>query len=70
MGDTDDVDHQTGVDDLVDDPIVADACPVRGLLAYQSDTTRGRGSSASRSIAARTRCWSARCNWAISLKVR
>jgi len=38
MGDTVDVNHQARVDDLVEDPVVADAYPVHGLLPCQSDT--------------------------------
>lgn len=40
MADTDDLNHQAVVDDLVEDPIVADAHPVDGFLAYQGDAAR------------------------------
>lgn len=38
MSDANDVNHQTCIDDLVEDPVVADAYPVHGLLSCQSDT--------------------------------
>jgi len=41
MGDADDVNHQAIIDDLVEDPVVADADPVHGLLPCQSDTAGG-----------------------------
>ena len=33
MADSDHMDHKAGADDLVEDPVVADAHPVHGLLA-------------------------------------
>ena len=41
MSDADDVNHQAGIDDLVEDPVLADVYPVHGVLTGQSDTTRG-----------------------------
>ena len=40
MADTDDLDHQAVVDDLVEDSVVTDAYPVGGLLSYESDAAR------------------------------
>ena len=41
MSDTDDMNHQPGVADLVQDPVVADAHPVHGLLTCESDAAGG-----------------------------
>ena len=41
MANTDHVNHQAGVDDLVQDAVIANAHPVHGLLTDQSDTARG-----------------------------
>ena len=36
MSDADDVNHQAGIDDLVENAVVADAYPAHGLLTSQS----------------------------------
>ena len=41
MANTDHLDHQAGVDHLVQDPVVANAHSVHGLLTCDSDAARG-----------------------------
>ena len=43
MADTDDQNHQTGINDLVHDSVVADAHSVHGLPAGERDAVRGTG---------------------------
>jgi len=56
MADPDGQHDEAVVVNLVDDPIVTDPNPIRAVLPLEGDTPGGRGSSASRSIAARIRC--------------
>ena len=41
MADTDHLDYQAGVDDLLQYPVVANAHPVHGLLTGEGDATGG-----------------------------
>ena len=43
MAHSDDQNHQTGINDLVHDSVVADTDSVHGLLACERDAARGTG---------------------------
>ena len=43
MADSDDLDHEAGVDDFIEDPVGTDAHPVHAVLSHKRDTAWGSG---------------------------